>query len=430
MPPSLYIGGWQFALQTAGLAAQEPSRPLKKVFLYERLTKALLAELAGGLFAPGQRFLSKRKITQRWAVSDPTAKSALHWLADGELIEARPRSGFYVRAGSQKRALLLLHRLRTPSLLAEPGWETRRHQLRRAATKPHPPKVAVILAAFPGTPKQLPSPMKGSMLRAFECADAIWQAATARQVSLEFFLDNGQPDRRRQIVSQILALKPDGVIALRRLVSYVPLQTMLQPLVESGLPVVTVFDDCEGLPVHSINENNVALGYQAAHRFLRLGHRRIAVLLPRNGGDYFDDRAVGCEQACRESNVPLDNLRVVRLALNRPFAPPLRRLFSARATRPTAVFSSTATFLPELLRTLKRSRLSVPGDVSLIMTASLTQSPEMSRAVDTLLVDFPKMGRLALQVLMEVLSGKAAERSTLVDLRYAASGTVAAPLRR
>jgi DNA-binding LacI/PurR family transcriptional regulator len=250
---------------------------------------------------------------------------------------------------------------------------------RSAAGQTPPPKVAVVLAAFPGTPNRLPSPGKSSMLRAFECADAIWRAAAVRHVSLEFFLDNGRSERRRQIVSQVLVLRPDGVIALRRLVSHVPLQAMLRPLIEASLPVVTVFDDCEGLPVHSVNENNIALGYQAARRFLTLGHRRLAVLLPAHGGDYFDDRAVGCEQAWCEANLPIENLRIVRLPLNRPFAPPLRKLFAPRDARPTAVFSSTATFLPELLRTLKQLRLAVPRDVSVLMTASVTQTSEMAR---------------------------------------------------
>lgn len=397
---------------------------MKKVFLYEQLTKALLAELASGFFMCGERFLSKRKICARWKISDPTAKSALRWLAAQNLIESRPRSGFYVRVGSQKQALWLLHRVRTPKLTPHPGWDSKRFKLRSALETPtQQHRVGVIVAALPSAPSDMYRLEKGSVVGAWECTDTIFESAKSAGVALEFFLDNGETERRRLIVKKILELKPSGVIAFRRLTSYVPLLPMLSPLVDAHIPVVAVFDDCEGLNVHSINVNNVAIGYDVGRRLCRLGHRRMVVLVPDTSGDYFSDRAAGCAQAWREVKLPPRDLRVLQLPLNRSFDTVLRKLLLEQERRPTAIFSTTATFLPGLWKTLRSLRLSVPSDVSLIMTAGVNRIDGVPQAVDTMLIDFRKIGRNAFGILMAVLEGKAVDRSTFVHAAFSRVGT-------
>ncbi|MCC7518985.1 MAG: GntR family transcriptional regulator [Verrucomicrobiae bacterium] len=405
---------------------------MKKVVLYEQLIKALLAELASGLYREGQRFISKRKICKRWKISDPTALSALRWLVERGLIEARPRSGYYVSGQSQKDALLHLPRMRTLPLAQQPGWESRRIVLRRALGRPLSQRTIAVIAPGPAeSPARLRDLAKAPLLRSFTRVDGVFEAARHHGAALEFFVDNGRPKRRQEIARQILDLKPSGVIAFRRLVSYVPLQPMLDALVKADVPVVTVFDDCEGHNVHSINLNNVAIGYDVARRLLRLGHRRLAVILPETTGCYFSDRALGCAQAFREAKVPAPNLLTLRLPLTTSSRPMLRRMLTDREKRPTAFFLTTVTFLPQLWQALKERRLAVPRDVSIVATAGARRIPESPRAVDTVLINFPQIGELAFRTLMAVLDGKVVDRSTFVRVRYNASGTVAkAPIER
>lgn len=401
---------------------------MKKLLLYEQLTKALLAELASGLYGKGQRFVSKRKICKRWNISDPTALSALRWLVEQGLIEARPRSGYYVSPRSQKHALLHLPRMRTLPLPPQPGWESRRMELRSTFKRPPAQQtIAVILPGPSESPAHVHDLAKAPLLRSFTCMDGVFEAAKQQEATLEFFVDNGHSKRRQLIAQQILAIKPSGVIAFRRLISYAPLQPMLNALVKADLPVVTVFDDCEGHNVHSLNLNNVAIGYDVARRLLRLGHRRLAVILPDTTGCYFSDRALGCEQAFRAANVPQQNLDVLRLSLKRSSRTMLRRILADRERRPTAFFLTTVAYLPQLWRALKERRLAVPRDVSIVATAGVRAIPEAPRAVDTFLIDFPKIGRLAFDTLMAVLAGEVVSRSTLVDVQYSRAGTVASP---
>lgn len=65
--------------------------------LYERLASTLEQSIQGGVLRPGDRVPSVRQLHQQYRVSPSTAVTALLKLENQGWIEARPRSGFYVR---------------------------------------------------------------------------------------------------------------------------------------------------------------------------------------------------------------------------------------------------------------------------------------------------------------------------------------------
>ncbi|WP_146074241.1 PLP-dependent aminotransferase family protein [Pokkaliibacter plantistimulans] len=66
--------------------------------LYQQVAEQLAEHIRTGVFAEGERIPSIRKLHQQWGVSQSTALAALSALEAQGLIEARPRSGFYVKA--------------------------------------------------------------------------------------------------------------------------------------------------------------------------------------------------------------------------------------------------------------------------------------------------------------------------------------------
>ena len=64
---------------------------------YAAIASALHADIVSGNLAPGSRLPSVRELCRSFTASTATATHALHLLEDAGLIEARPRSGFYVR---------------------------------------------------------------------------------------------------------------------------------------------------------------------------------------------------------------------------------------------------------------------------------------------------------------------------------------------
>jgi DNA-binding transcriptional MocR family regulator len=65
---------------------------------YEQLAGELAALVEAGVLRPGERLPSTRALARSHRVSPATATQALHLLEDRGVVQARPRSGFYVNA--------------------------------------------------------------------------------------------------------------------------------------------------------------------------------------------------------------------------------------------------------------------------------------------------------------------------------------------
>lgn len=78
-------------LMEAGHTPDEP-------FAYRRIADELAARVTDGTLAPGYRLPSIRRTAAHWKVSVPTVIQAYRLLEARRLIEARPRSGYFVLA--------------------------------------------------------------------------------------------------------------------------------------------------------------------------------------------------------------------------------------------------------------------------------------------------------------------------------------------
>jgi len=65
--------------------------------LYERVARQLAGQIDQGLYRPGDRLPGVRRLARQFEVSISTIVQAQHLLEDDGHIEARPRSGYYVR---------------------------------------------------------------------------------------------------------------------------------------------------------------------------------------------------------------------------------------------------------------------------------------------------------------------------------------------
>jgi DNA-binding transcriptional MocR family regulator len=74
-----------------------PSEVAEEEFLYERIARQLDAQIQEGVFRVGERLPSVRQLCASERVSPSSAMQALSLLEARGLIEARPKSGFYVR---------------------------------------------------------------------------------------------------------------------------------------------------------------------------------------------------------------------------------------------------------------------------------------------------------------------------------------------
>ncbi len=67
-------------------------------YLYENVAQRMRGLIEDGTLRPGERIPSVRRLHKQWSVSMTTVLEAYRLLEDRGFLEARPRSGYYVRA--------------------------------------------------------------------------------------------------------------------------------------------------------------------------------------------------------------------------------------------------------------------------------------------------------------------------------------------
>ena len=172
-------------------------------YLYERLASEVGSQIDQGAFRPGDRLPGVRRFSRQMDVSVATAVAVYRQLENRGYIEARPRSGYYVR--TRRRAVL-----------AEPG-------ISRPRTRPRPvngqelvlelvkaandPAVVQLGAAVPD-PAFLPT-------RAIERALA-GEARRHRVRASDYAFPPGVAELRQQIARHMAtsgcALSPDEIV--------------------------------------------------------------------------------------------------------------------------------------------------------------------------------------------------------------------------
>lgn len=158
--------------------------------LYENIAEHLLKAIEQGVYRPGERLPSVRQLSQSHQISTATAVSALRHLEDHGHIEARQRSGYYVRPRTRSH-------LQEPALSApsgEPSRVTGQELVLRLVKAANNPRFIQLGAAVP-SPSFLPTQKIEHMLAA--CS----RRYRNRITGYEF--PPGAPELRRQIAKRM-----------------------------------------------------------------------------------------------------------------------------------------------------------------------------------------------------------------------------------
>lgn len=387
-----------------------------KTPIHVQLRNSLLFEAIGGGYRAEQRFLSNRKICHRWKVSDTTARKSLGWLVEAGILRAQAQSGYFLRSGYEKRALLLLHkktgsRLPSPETLA-----TRRFQYLPGSGKKERRIALVWYDDEPTTGVgRLPPKMWAS---GWDWSQGFFAEAISQGCEVHHFVLNLEEERQRVVQSGIIDEKLDGVAVFSRLRDP-GLPVLLRAFARANIPAIRVFGDSEGIEMPTVNLNNVTMGYTAGKDFLKLGHRRMLVLMDSVREDYFEKRLEGFRMALEEDtrDTSMTTLRMPEAAGE------IEALMRDPTERPTAIFASRIEQYAEAEPKLQKIGLRAPEDFSVIACGGTAQLPGMARPVDSFIIDFSDVGKRSCQRLLEMMEGKLREKHTLVEVPLRRQGS-------
>ncbi len=384
--------------------------------LHESLTRSLLEEMASGLYREGERFFSVRTIRRLWKVSDTTAVTSLKTLAAMGLIAPKDRSGYYLCEKFRQRALLYLRRNRHPALRPLQSLI----QKRRSLANELGGNIAIILEMVP--PSLVPRQRHEDIISSSKLRQALKAFETVGKKYGFHPVWVGYPSDLKEVPALETTLAQGnfkGALVYCRS-NHRQMKVLLEPLLRRRLPTVAIFDDCSGLPVHSVNVNNVGVGYDAIMQLCRMGHRRIAVLIRQKPHKVYKERLRGALMAANEKGLQLE---VIRIGSDTGWT---ERFLAP--DRPTAAFAIERKFVTPLAAPFAEHGLTVPRDLSVIISSSRSVLPGFDQPADTMNMRMgSRVGRLAAEMLHRIQKGDPVEKCALVNVSYTVRGSVAPP---
>ncbi len=168
-------------------------------FRYKQLSGELEARISDGTYGPGEKLPSIRQLHRKLNLSMTTVHQAFLDLEAAGLVEARPKSGYYVMPVSLNRLRAPVHE-RTPSAPRRVSAGAMVNSVLKAAADPK----VLPLGSSAISPDLLP-------VRAFS---KLFKSLSGMEVrkAMVYSLAEGDPELRRQIALQTLGVA-DGVTA-------------------------------------------------------------------------------------------------------------------------------------------------------------------------------------------------------------------------
>lgn len=391
-----------------------------KPFLYERLARALLVEMASGLYGEGENFLSLRGIRRLWNVSEPTARSGIGLLEEAELLEPVPRSGYRLKPGFQERALLLLHRCPEISLPPQSTWRDKRWRLLRGESAESTRRIGLVLEV-----QEVDEFRKHQKdLAALAAARTFFQDANRDGCDVLYFYQDGRKATADFIFKEIGNAQLDAVVIFRRFRTD-GFGSFLKRFASCRIPVITVFDNYEESNAFAINFNNVGAGFSAAQILVKRHERQVAVLVPpslcQNYAHRLHGFVLGLKEHAAESNVP--TLQTLQLPREDESLAVIKKHLIDRISRPTAIFALGISSYIQLRNRAIIEGWRLPRGIRILGCGNPDLLQKRDSNVEILMLDFPEAGRRAYRYVRKILDGSPVERMSLLPVPYIGSNS-------
>ncbi len=209
-----------------------------------------------------------------------------------------------------------------------------------------------------------------------EIAKGVEDAGFEANYSVILCNSNASLEREQAYLDLLLSKRVDGLVIAPTTANL----GHLQPVLNRKLPVVVFYRQAAGLPVDTIQIDNLLGGYQATKYLIELGHRQIACIRPLSPETPSYQRVDGFCKAMKENDLPIDAdlLPQGNNRIDGGRQATIQLLHSRKDF--TAVFVTNDAMAIGAMRALRDNGLNVPGDVSVIgfddiLLASFSEPP-------------------------------------------------------
>ena len=244
-----------------------------------------------------------------------------------------------------------------------------------------------------------------------EVVTAVEDTANARRYSVILASSKSDPEREMKVVQSFEERRVDGILVIGSRVGsvYIPV------LAEMKIPIVLINSQHPGDFIYSVTIDNAGGGRAATRFLIQLGHRRIAFVGDRSGAQSNIGRIAGYEQALQKAGIPL---RPELIASGEPNPEggfrATESLLSA-ADPPTALFCFNDLMAMGALNAIQQRHMRVPEDISVIGFDDVAIASHTFPPLTTVRQPKHEMGRMATEILLNLLGGSKSETSRSVQ---------------
>ena len=361
--------------------------PIERHPLHRQMAELLRQQIASGELVPGTRLPGEHELADRYGISRATVRQALSTLAAEGVIRRQAGSGTFVNL--------------------QPGPPLGGQGL-----------VGVVVTRLKG-------------LFVLSVLAGIQEAAARQGYTVAVETSEHRPGGEEAAAQRLLARGARGLLVEPSPMCATP-PAVFGQWAAAGCPVVFVDRHVPAVPAPWVASDNFGGCQMLGRHVLRLGHRRLAFVLPReHSTTTVRERVRGVQSAMTEHGLRATDLLqvVVEGSPNEAIGPLLGKaldglLAMPAAERPTAVLCGNDDLASEFLVLLRERGISVPADIALAGFDDLPFAAVLQPALTTVRQDAEGMGRAALNTLLETMrNGSAPQRGLHLptELRIRAS---------
>ena len=215
---------------------------------------------------------------------------------------------------------------------------------------------------------------------------------------------NADPEREMRVVRTFEERRVDGIIVTASRVGalHLPLLSRM------NVPIVLLNNQHPSDFAHSVMIENFSASYEATTHLVDLGHHKIAYIGDRNGRQSDTERFGGYRQGLDSGNLPFQPEYVLYGSGTPESGKEAMAAFLKLPEPPTAVFCYDDMTALGAIRQIHSAGLHVPGDISVVGFDDLSILQFTEPPLTTIRQPMSQMGRLAMEAMLDLLSGSGA----------------------
>jgi DNA-binding LacI/PurR family transcriptional regulator len=216
----------------------------------------------------------------------------------------------------------------------------------------------------------------------------------------------------------LLEHRVDGIIASPTASETGELSRATKEIYGSKMPTVFIDRAVKGAKIPTVVSDNIAAAHDATTHFIRLGHKRIGVVVGRRALDSMTGRIEGYRRALLEHRITFDESLVVdAVDVGVVAGYHATKKLIERNHRPTALIVMNNLLVIGALNAIKEKGLMIPGDVALIGWDDFDAAPHLQKPLTVVEQPADAMGSIAAEQLMKMRSEEAVDPSLHIVLK-------------